>query len=566
MISRRGVVKLGSTGLVMPSLSSIDSTVLNSIPLSKVQEQVQESDVATTIQGPSLEKPIIVRWRFDVAQVLNTVPLFYENLVLFGTGAPHYTTDSGAGTFWALDSDSGEVLWSLPSQATWWSQPTISDEVIYVGSALVGYDAHHSEYHAIELATGTELWRLDFEGPMRATTDIIDDLMVIETTNPDPYAPGEPGTYIVEKSTGAILWTLQDAQGWVNRDTDDRDTKYPILNGNIIVKNDNGLVALDIRTAQEAWRFDQGTRSEGIVVGNTAVIDFSEGISAIDLETGTETWRLRASAYLAGHQNNIVVAQAWRENGFILLGIDLVLGEILWTKDLDGGYRDLHLVDEAIFLLGYYDDEDLLCRFDIKTGELVWQQSVSEDFETIVYDEGIIVAGGFNQPIRAFDPGSGQLMWQTEENIGSDAFVNLTDQLILVSESTPDFIGLDRTSGKVQFRYKFSSGGDSTHPGIGNGLWVVSGTSDAPVIGLGNMPPIKLLKDTEVRGAPSPSAVVRGTEGAGTEINLVGSREVSSDGTWVEVMINSTTGWIPLESVDPTSLPPEGEIEIIYMP
>jgi hypothetical protein len=35
---------------------------------------------------------------------------------------------------------------------------------------------------------------------------------------------------------------------------------------------------------------------------------------------------------------------------------------------------------------------------------------------------------------------------------------------------------------------------------------------------------------------------------------------------WVEVSIGDVQGWIPLDAIDPLTLPPEGEIEYVYMP
>jgi hypothetical protein len=34
----------------------------------------------------------------------------------------------------------------------------------------------------------------------------------------------------------------------------------------------------------------------------------------------------------------------------------------------------------------------------------------------------------------------------------------------------------------------------------------------------------------------------------------------------VEVTIGEQSGWIPLDAIDPETLPPEGEIEYVYKP
>lgn len=46
----------------------------------------------------------------------------------------------------------------------------------------------------------------------------------------------------------------------------------------------------------------------------------------------------------------------------------------------------------------------------------------------------------------------------------------------------------------------------------------------------------------------------------------MGERVDSNGEVWIRVTIGDLTGWIPLDVIDLATLPPEGEIEFVYIP
>ena len=47
---------------------------------------------------------------------------------------------------------------------------------------------------------------------------------------------------------------------------------------------------------------------------------------------------------------------------------------------------------------------------------------------------------------------------------------------------------------------------------------------------------------------------------------MTGWEEGHGEGTWLKVVVGSETGWIPLDAIDPATLPLEGEIEYVCIP
>lgn len=123
-------------------------------------------------------------------------------------------------------------------------------------------------------------------------------------------------------------------------------------------------------------------------------------------------------------------------------------------------------------------------------------------------------------------------------------------------------LSLDKS---IVVKWRFTAEDFVYSPAVADGVvYVCIGKEN--LYAIGNLLPTVLTTDVTLRGAPSNSGVERGTAKAGAEISNIGSREERNGETWVEVTIGDVTGWIPLDAIDPTTLPPEGDIEYIYQP
>lgn len=100
--------------------------------------------------GPSLEKPIVVRWRTSSAGWIRSQPAILGDTLYAG---------NSDGQLCAVDSRSGTVLWRYRTDDSISATPAIANGVLYMGSR------DHNLY-AIDLETRAELWTFSTTGPV----------------------------------------------------------------------------------------------------------------------------------------------------------------------------------------------------------------------------------------------------------------------------------------------------------------------------------------------------------------------------------------------------------------
>ncbi|MGH2558588.1 MAG: PQQ-binding-like beta-propeller repeat protein, partial [Thermomicrobiales bacterium] len=166
------------------------------------------------------------RWRFDAgAPIRETVSS--DGLVLLGTEE---------GTAIAVDAASGAERWQYDTDSERILPSPVVDDVVYVASWDGGLAALDAE-------TGQERWRTTTGGsPLRVAPVVAGGLV---------FTGGEGETLIgVDPASGEVRQRLP-AGGWVLSLAATDDTIY-------IGTNDNTLLALDLTSASERWRFDAG--------------------------------------------------------------------------------------------------------------------------------------------------------------------------------------------------------------------------------------------------------------------------------------------------------------------
>ena len=84
-----------------------------------------------------------ILWSYEADEMINTAPVTAEGMVYVG---------SESGRFYALDAATGGLVWSRESMAWALQSPMVADGVLYAESS----DGH---LRALDAATGEELWR-----------------------------------------------------------------------------------------------------------------------------------------------------------------------------------------------------------------------------------------------------------------------------------------------------------------------------------------------------------------------------------------------------------------------
>lgn len=427
------------------------------------------------------------------------------------------------------------VRWVFaPEGKNFESPPAVVDGTLYAGADS---DEPGGYVYAINSMTGEERWHLRTAEAYAIHTPTVSDGIVYVNTRADSYVSA---TSITGESSapGAIVY------------------------------------AIDANSGEERWRFQAGDiyNFGTVVVGGTAFFSDDEHyLHAVDANSGDERWRFTVSDAL----NAPTLAE-----GMVLIGdtsnylyaVDSGTGEERWRFEVSPGDFPPIVIDDVVFAGG---EKGRVHAIDIPSGQERWRFDSDSPYpyslDVLAAIDGTVFASDVGR-LYALDDDTGEERWRISGNDQSETTrAIVVDGMVLIAEEQGLYM-VDATSGEEQWRYNSNSGLGGFDGSFQPFSWdfVVADSmaffSNGELYALGNLPRTVLATDAQVRGAPSDSGVERGTAKAGDTVTNVGAREERNGQMWVEVTIGDVTGWIPLDAIDPTTLPPEGEIEYVYVP
>jgi outer membrane protein assembly factor BamB len=250
-----------------------------------------------------------VIWSFDLGGSSQWSGLCYENGRVFAV--------NGSGLLRAFDGTSGSVIWSvqLPGQFSFSAPPTVSQGVIYVSGAGSG-----GTVYAVNADSGAVLWTRAVMNGDKSSPAVSSDGVYVSYTCPNVYK--------LDPATGAIIWhystgcsggggktpALYNDRLYV-RDFSDTifDSATGTITGTFNAKNTpafsgsrgfflNGphffgsfgtLEARDVNTNSVLWSFngDGFLQSAVLVVNNYVYVGSSQGrLYAVNAATGQQAW------------------------------------------------------------------------------------------------------------------------------------------------------------------------------------------------------------------------------------------------------------------------------------
>lgn len=420
--------------------------------------------------APSLDKPIVVKWRFATGDNIWSSPIVVDSTVYFGCFDHH---------IYAVDAATGVERWRFPTGWVIYGSPAVMDGTVFVGSG-------DGNLYAIDASSGNERWR---------------------------FAPG----YGIDSSpvvaNGTVFFGCGESE--------------------IAGPGEGLLFAINAASGEERWRFltSDGISSDAAVDGDTVVISCYDGnLYAVNTSTGNERWRTNT-----GHGT-------W--------GSPVIAGGMVFIYDHNGRFYAV----------------------DMSTGEERWSAVLGADAvrpSPAVVDNTIFVGGcGYDgyggYDVNAIDAASGEILWSFPTGHPVQSSPGVVDGTVFIGSNDQNLYAIDAASGLE--RWQFSTGDFVlSSPTVIDGAVFVGG-EDGYLYALGNLLPTVLITDVILLAAPSPNAIERGTAKNGDTIDHVGSFEERDGARWVEVTIGTTGGWIPLDAIDSATLPPEGDIEYVYIP
>jgi eukaryotic-like serine/threonine-protein kinase len=243
------------------------------------------------------------KWKFNVgAQDGRNSPLVYAGVVYFG---------SWTGTVYAVNVETGQLIWEAKLDDMISSAPSIDDGIIYVVSGEDKMTSDEIEYqdtlHALDIQNGSSLWKFSPPGGeptpgVEQTHGVIGDPIIYDGV---VYAATEyradlgPGyLYAFDARGGIELWRYTPTAG-----TLDSPRALAADNGLVYISASNYLggrsyegvtYAIDATTGEEKWRFKAGRfTTTAMIAGDTIFVgsgnaDETTTYSALSVMTGTK--------------------------------------------------------------------------------------------------------------------------------------------------------------------------------------------------------------------------------------------------------------------------------------
>jgi len=300
-------------------------------------------------------------------------------------------------TLYALDSQTGRLIWSKPTLSSDHSSPAVAYDMVFdstgnypdcPGCGVVAYDAK----------TGDEKWRMN---------------LLLGARGPNVYKNvvyfGSDDHYVraVNAYTGDLLWTSP----YLN----DGVTAVPaVANGKVFVGTwTNKLYALDVNTGTKVWEFrpDIG----GVMFSSPSVInstiymgtglDRLLAIENIDTETPTIKWISQLTEDTIGSSAAVAYGTVYFiSDAGTVYALNSDTGSLIWSYRTNPSTRPSHsspAVSNGVVYIGSQDK--YIYAFDAFTGAVLWKYETGGVIDSSpAIADGMVFVGSNDAKIYAF--------------------------------------------------------------------------------------------------------------------------------------------------------------------
>lgn len=396
------------------------------------------------------------------------------------------------------------VKWRLPMSAMIRNAPVIADPV----AVVVDTDGL---VQAFDLATGTERWSASATYPYVAAPAETDGMVFLASV-------GQDGATIQ-----AFATETGDEHWRTDRDEGPAQSQSTIAAGYgaVFTKSGRDLLQLAAATGDELGRWPD--------VSAPTVVD--------------DTLFVRGMMPTSGQQ------------GPVLIAYELKSGAQRWAIPFSSSpyvRNDIALGDGRAYATS---GDNILHAFDAATGEEIWQYARGEMTGTAARFGSGLVFADTGSGFLALDAKTGAERWSQSSSSLSTS-LTVADGVIYRTESN-GLTAFDAATGTEIWSYPVESGAT-----LGGGTVLLVGDE---MVALGNVPASTVIRTTSLRDSPSSLGIERGTVATGDTVYSLGTQENEEATTWLKVSAAGTTGWLPLDAIDPATLP-DGASEYVYIP
>jgi outer membrane protein assembly factor BamB len=221
-----------------------------------------------------------------------------------------------------------------------------------------------------------------------------------------------------ERFSGVLAFDRAGSERWRLRT--DPDVGVPTVVGNTaLIEEGHGTRAVDLATGTVRWHYRSGYGFPHVAPGFADGRVFVGGrrFLALDAVTGERLWRtdeeLPAAQTCAVAGDRVVVSNGYGGNGGGLFCLDAATGRVLWEAPLSPTYDPVAVAEETCYAV---DETGVLSAVSVSDGSLRWARGPVVDgahsrYEGAVLAGDLVLAGGWNRPLTAFDRETGDLAW-----------------------------------------------------------------------------------------------------------------------------------------------------------
>jgi outer membrane protein assembly factor BamB len=310
-----------------------------------------------------------------------------------------------------------DLLWTYtPGKTAFAATPIVVDRVAYVGDLDGGF-------HAIDLVTGKEKWKIKQEAGYNAGAAFLDGRL---------YVGDIDGVFhCLDAANGDEKWRFE-TQAQI-------DSAPNFFKDNVLVGSQDGtLYAINAQSGKEAWKYqieDQIRCSPTVVEGR---------------------------AFLAGCDGNLHI-------------IDVEKGEAIGAVPIESPTGSTPAANGDLVYFG--TEGGTFFGIDWKTREIKWQfQDKARSLairSSAAAAPGAVIFGGRDKIVRAMDPKTGDELWKFTARRAIDSSPVVAGDRVYIASTDGRLYGLSLKSGEKQWEYE--AGGSFTgSPAVANGRLVIA--------------------------------------------------------------------------------------------
>lgn len=371
----------------------------NNVEMKEAGEEKIDGE-AGTAEEKAAKEPIAGEprelWKYETQGRITSSPLFYENVIYFG---------SDDGKLYAVSAQGGEMKWSFDAGSEIRSSPMITS------SETVVFQSHDGIVYALDAKDGNVSWifksgavqgqsEMDQWDYYDASASVDGDSIYIGSANGILYA--------LQADSGALLWQFKAGAPIKATAAHDEERVY--------AGDWNGkLYAVNKKDGKLSWEYQTKPNMHHKAIQSTPWVhdgvvylggrNFS--FYALDAAKGTVLWEQPEPAWVASPVYADGKLLAGNSNGTFMEAVEPDTGSMLWKFMLDSNVLAAPAVADGLvyFGSGYaYETssrEEFLYAIELDTGALRWKIPIDKMQTTPVVQGDMIYYTGFDKALHA---------------------------------------------------------------------------------------------------------------------------------------------------------------------